>query len=190
MGKVVLEITMSLDGYVAGPNISTKQPLGEDGTLLHDWIFGDKTDIDQQLLDESMQSYGAVILGRHTYDTAIEEAWEGTSPFTIPAFVLSKDIPAKAIAGFTFINTGINSALAHTRAIAGNKNVWIMGGANVAQQYIKAGLTDELNIHIAHVLLGKGTKLFDDTGNAPVKLGRIYLVASQVVTHTKFRVVK
>lgn len=192
MGKVILDITMSLDGFIAGPNISSKLPLGEGGLRLHDWIFGAKTDADAKLLHELTESSGAVILGRRTYDDAIEEAWEGISPFQVPAFVVSGEEPDLIIGGrsFIFVTDGIESAIRQAQAVAGDKNVWVMGGANLAQQYIEAGLLDEIQIHIAPVLFCEGTPLFKYIG-----IDRIELVSTRVIEtpgaiHIRYSIVK
>lgn len=190
MGKVVLELTMSLDGFVAGPDISATQPLGKDGLQLHHWLFEGKTDVDTQLLDEVVQTSGAVIVGARTYLTGIEEGWGGKTPFIVPAFVVINQVPEKQVDGFVYVTDGIERALAQAQATAGEKNVWIMGGAKTAQPYLRAGLVDELHIHIAPVLLAQGTRLFDDIGTAPIKLERISVVDTPGATHLRFRVVK
>jgi dihydrofolate reductase len=192
MGKVVLDITMSLDGFIAGPNISPKLPLGEGGIRLHDWLFKSKTDIDAMVLDETVETSGAVIIGRRTYDDAIEDAWGGVSPFNVPAFILSHDAPEDAIGGasFTFVTDGIESAIKQAKAAAGEKNVWVMGGANTAQQYIKAGVFDELHIHIAPVLFGAGIKLFEHIGNEHIELESTRVLETPGAIHIRFRIVK
>jgi len=190
MGKVVVDIAMSLDGFIAGTNISPQLPMGDDGLRLHDWIFGKKTTADAKMIKEVMETSGAVITGRHTYDVAIDHAWGGESPFPIPAFVVSHSIPAKIIEGFTFVSGGIEETLKQARAIAKNKNIWIMGGANIICQFIKTGLVDELEIHLAHILLGKGTRLFDDALTNVIELERIRSIESTAVTHIRFRILK
>ena len=92
-GKLIFDISMSVDGFIAGPNISVEQPMGESGMRLHDWIFGGKTEIDKNILDVIIENSGSVIVGGRTYHLAIKEAWGGISPFTIPAFVLSGIVP-------------------------------------------------------------------------------------------------
>ncbi|MBZ0284306.1 MAG: dihydrofolate reductase family protein [Anaerolineae bacterium] len=190
MGKVVVDITMSLDGFIAGTNISTALPMGDGGLRLHDWIFGGKTEADAKMLDESMKSAGAVIIGARIYRTAIDDAWGGVNPFAAPTLVLANHIPDQVVEGFTFINDGILSALERAKAIAGDKNVWVMGGANVIQQYLKAGLVDELHIHIAPVLFGEGTRLFEHIGAEPVELKLLENIQTPGATHLRFRVVK
>lgn len=190
MPKVIVDITMSLDGFITGANVSTKLPLGEGGLRLHDWIFGAKTDADAQLLDDLMQSVGAVIIGAHIYRTAIDDAWEGVNPFSAPTFILAHQTPSHIVEGFTVITDGIESALSQAKAVAGDKHVWIMGGANVIQQYIKANLIDELHIHIAPVLFGEGTRLFDHIGGQHIELERLWTKETPAATHLKFRILK
>ena len=125
MGKVIVSITMSLDGFVAGANISPEQPLGEGGPRLHDWMFDKKTDADEQVSSETMNNSGAVILGRRMYADAIDGPWEGVTPFKMPAFVLAHKVPAKVADGFTFVTDGMESAFKQAKAVAGDKNIWI-----------------------------------------------------------------
>jgi len=131
-----------------------------------------------------------VIVGRRTYDVAIDEGWEGVSPFQVPAFVPSRDVPAAVVPGFTFVTDGIHSALTQATAIAGDKNVWVMGGATVAQQYLAAGLVDELRIHIAPVLFGAGTRLFEHIGSDRIELEPTEVIQTPDAIHLRYRVVK
>jgi len=190
MGKIVVDIAMSLDGFISGINVSPQLPMGDQGLRLHDWIFDKKTAIDVNMINEVMETSGAVIVGRHTYDVAIDEAWEGRSPFPMPALVISHYKAQRIVDGFTFVTDGIEEALKQAKTIAGNKNIWIMGGANIIRQFIKAGLVDELEIHLAHILLGKGTRLFDDELTNVVELERIRSIESAAVTHVRFRILK
>lgn len=190
MGKIIAEITMSLDGYIAGPGISNKQPMGEGGDKLHEWIFGKATAADKLWLDELVQTTGAVITGNHTYTTAIDEAWSGASPFTVAAFVLCHEVPSKQVSGFAYITGGIHKALKLAKETAGKKNVWIMGGANIIQQYLRASLVDELRLHIAPVLLAEGTRLFDNIGVDPIELIKESVTETAAAVHTVFRVKK
>ena len=190
MGKTFAEITMSLDGFIAGPGISNRQPMGANGDKLHEWLFAKATNADKQWMDELLKTTGAVITGNYTYATAIDEAWGGSSPFIVPAFVLCHVAPSNPVEGFTYITGGINEALDLAKKTAGEKNVWIMGGANIIQQYIKAGLVDELRIHIAPVLLMQGTRLFDNTGIDPLELINESVTATPAAVHTVFRIKK
>ena len=185
-GKVVLTITMSLDGFIAGPNANSTNPLGDGGERLHDWIFKTKTDIDAKILEELMETSGAVIVGGRTYHDAIDNAWRGVTPFSIPAIVLTKRVQKGPKKGFSFVTEGIEAALAQAKSVAGNKNVWIMGGATIIQQFIKARLFDELNIDIAPVLFLEGKRLFEQLGTEKIELDNIAVVGTQGAVHLKF----
>jgi len=162
MGKVILYISMSLDGFITGPNSNHDQPLGDGGEQLHEWM--QKGTAGALMLDGLAATTGAIISGRRTYDQV--DGWGGSHPFRgVPVFVLSHDVPKKVPEGestFTFVTDGMASAIKQAKAAAGNKNVYVLGGANVAQECIKAELLDEMHIHIAHVLLGGGVRLFDN----------------------------
>ncbi len=203
MGQVVFEISMSLDGFIAGPNDRPGLGLGEGGERLHQWAYdlaswrerhglaGGQTNRDAELLDEAFRNTGASIVGRRMFDNA--EEWGENPPFDMPVFVLTHQEREPLVKGgttFTFVTDGIESALAQARAAAGAKNVAIGGGANVAQQYLKAGLLDEIEIHLVPILLGDGIRLFDRLGAAPIELERTRVIASPDVTHLRFRVVK
>ena len=177
---------MSLDGFIAGPNITPDLPMGENGLKLHKWLFDGKTDIDSQVINETVSTSGAVITGWGTYNIAIDHAWNGTSPFDVPAFVLSHHVPKKLIKGFSFVTNGMNSAVEQAKAAAGDKNVWVMGGANVIQQFLKARLFDELQLHMVPLLLSNGTRLFEAHGNQ-LELEKIKTIDTSTATHFKFR---
>ena len=190
MGNVILSITMSLDGYVAGPDITEENPLGVHGPLLHRWIFDDKQKEDELILDDFVQQCGAVILGSTTYKTAIDGAWGGKSPFEAPAFVLSHSPDLIVRDGFTSINNGIESALFHASSVAGDKNIWIMGGASVAQQYLYGGMLDELHLHIAPVILGNGAYLFKRYELQPLPLIKFKTIETKGASHLFYKMVK
>jgi dihydrofolate reductase len=190
MSKAVINLTMSLDGFVAGPNISPEQPLGEGGIRLHDWFFGAATERDNALINELVEASGAVIVGGRTYKDAIDDGWGGETPFNAPAFVVTHTVPTKKVAGFQFVTDGIESALEQAKAVAGDKQVWLMGGANVLQQYLKAGLVDEVYIHIAPVLFGAGTRLFDGIGSEPIDLEIEQVMQTPQATHIQYRVIQ
>ncbi len=190
MGKVCINMTMSLDGFIAGPNISPSQPLGEGGLRLHDWMFSGKTEADAVIAEEMMQNAGAVILGRRTYTDAIDGAWEGSSPFPMLAFVLCHTVPARRADGFSFVTDGMESALSQARSVAGEKDVWLMGGANVLQQFIKAGLVDELQISVAPVLFCAGTRLFDCIGINRIELQNTRTIQTAQATHIRYNIIK
>lgn len=186
MGKVILDITMSLDGYVAGPNITEANPMGDGGQRLHEWLFGAKTEEAAALLDDFVKGSGAVIVGGTTYHTAIDGAWEGVSPFAVPAFVLTTHIPTHPRKGFTFVPAGIERALAQAKAVAGDQYIWVMGGAHVIQQYLNAGLFDELRVHVAPVLLGAGRRLFEGVNAHCIQLDNKGVVETPRAVHMVF----
>lgn len=190
MGLVIVDISVSLDGFMAGANISSEHPLGEGGERLHDWFFAAKTPADEAIMGEVAASSGAVILGRRMYDTAIDTGWGGVSPFEVTAFVLtSRAAPENLVEGFRFVSGSIEDTLTQAQAIAGDKHVWVIGGANVIQQFLKAGLVDELRLHIPPVLFGSGTHLFEDTGTR-MELERISQSETPAATHLRYRIVK
>lgn len=188
MSKVFIDITMSLDGFIAGPDISTKDPMGKGGLRLHDWLF-DGTSVDKKISSEQMQGAGAVIIGRRMYETAIDGPWEGANPFSAPVFVLTEVIPEQTVQGFTYVQDGIKSALEQAKKAAGNKNIWITG-ANTSQQYLKAGYVDELHIHIAPVLFTAGTKLFDNIGEEHIELQVKSCIQTSAAIHVVYAVSK
>ena len=196
MGKVVLDMTISLDGYIAAPNVDIEQPMGDGGMRLHKWLFGDgtvsATRADNEVADEMFVSTGAFIMGRRTFDVG-EGPWGEDGAFGMPCFVLTNREKTKVVKGptkFTFVTDGIDSTLRQAKAAAGDKDVVVMGGASIAQQYLKAGLVDEMRIHVAPVLLCAGTRLFDNIGAEQVKLERTRVIESPFATHLKFNVVK
>ena len=187
---VVLEISMSLDGFVAGPNVSIDNPMGDGGERLHDWLFGAKTMADSAIIADLLDHLGAVILGRRTYELG-EGPWGDDPPFPVPCFVLThRTRPPVVKKGTTvaFLDQGIDAALALAKQAAGEKNVLIMGGATVARQYMKARLLDEVHLHLAHQLLGGGDRLFEEVGSP--RLHKVKVVDSTAVTHLKYRVIK
>jgi dihydrofolate reductase len=204
MGKVHVDITMSLDGYVAGPNDGPDLPLGEGGEELHEWVFGleswrkahglegGTTGRDAEVLDEAIRDNGAVVLGRRMFDNA--HGWGDNPPFHVPVFVLTHEarepIAKEGGTTFTFVTDGIESALEQAKAAAGDRNVSIAGGANTIQQYVNAGLVDELQIHVAPLLLGGGIRLFDSLRADQIELETTRVIDSPEVTHIRFRVVK
>ena len=185
MGKVILDISMSLDGFISGPNDSYEQPLGERGERLHEWISkGTSGDLMQ---GGTAATTGAIVVGRRTYD--LVDGWGGNHPLHgVPVFVVSHDIPEvipKGATPFTFIADGVKKAIKQARAAAGVKNVYVVGGANVAQQCINAELLDEIRLHLVHVLLGGGVRLFDNM-NGQTKLEKTSVIDSSGVTHFAF----
>lgn len=189
MSKTILSISMSLDGFIAGDHISAVLPLGENGPLLHRWLFEKSTVTDKKILDDLFSSIGAVIIGSTTYNTAIKDAWEGQTPFSVPAFVVTSKEPVIKVPGFSFINSGIMEAWVKAKAEAKEKNVLIMGGANLAQQFLQDGLLDEIHIHIAPVLLGSGTPLFPSKGTLK-QLRKLSNIETEGASHIFYEVIK
>ena len=198
MGKVVAGITTSLDGYITGPNDGPGCGLGEGGERLHWWVFGgpwtydeepkvEATGVDKEYLDGAMARQGAVIGGKGTYDAA--EAWGGSNPWPVPFFVLThhpEQMPTDK--GFTFVN-GLEEALAQAREAAGDKDVYLMGGADTIRQGLRAGYVDELSVSIAPVVLGGGKRLFDGFDQT-VGLEHIGVLQSPFATHLSYRVAR
>jgi dihydrofolate reductase len=195
MGKVVLDITISLDGFVAAPNVDIARPMGDGGMCLHNWLFGDgtisATRIDREVADEVFAlTTGAFVIGRRMFDVG-EGPWGEDGAFGKPCFVLThrgKDKLVKGATTFNFVTDGIESALEQAKAAADDKNIFVMGGANIAQQYLKAGLVDEMRIHVAPVLLGAGTQLFDNINTQQIKLETTRVLESPLATHLNFRI--
>ncbi|MBB4699830.1 dihydrofolate reductase family protein [Sphaerisporangium siamense] len=161
MGTVVLDITMSLDGFVATPDHDTER--------LHAWVFSDagQTVFGPEVRELMETSWtGAVIAGRRTYD--VSGGWGGDPPVPVPYFVISHDVPEGAGERFTFVTDGVRSALEQAQAVAGDGGVYVMGGADIARQFLAAGLLDEIRVHLVPVLLGAGIPLFGGVG--PVEL--------------------
>jgi dihydrofolate reductase len=212
MTKLIGDISVSLDGFVAGPNPSLEQPLGAGGELLHEWAFaatswreshgleGGEKNADSDVIEESLRATGAVVMGRKMFsggqgpwedDPRADGWWGDEPPFHVPVFVLTHHArETKVMQGgtsFNFVTDGIEAALEEARAAAEEKDVLVAGGASIVQQYVKAGLLDELQIHVAPLFLGGGTSLFDQLGIEPVGLDATRVIASPSVTHLRFR---
>jgi dihydrofolate reductase len=202
MGKVIADITMSLDGFITGPNDGPGRGLGERGECLHNWVMGRAWRYDDEgprfaplgadrtVLEEAMGSIGAGIIGRRMFD--VTGGWGGNPPGGTDAryFVLTHSVPqqwAGPGSPFTFVTDGIGSALAQAKAAAGDKNVGIGGGASVIRQYLAAGLVDELRLHLAPVLLGAGKPLFGCLDRM-IELDRTSVIAGPHATHMVFAV--
>ena len=190
MGKVLLDVTMSLDGFMAGPSVSAELPMGEGGERLHEWLFkAPRCEVDAEVEREMHETTGAVVLGRRTFDVGVG-VWEDT-PFPVPCFVLTHeplDERVEKSGTFTFV-TDVESAFLRATSAAGQKEVRLMG-AEVSQQFLEAGLVDEIRIQLAPVLMGDGRRLFDHLGTERIKLERTAVLESPHVTHLRFRVVK
>ena len=211
MSSVRCHISISLDGFVAGPNQSVENPLGEGGEDLHEWIFetaswreghgqeGGERGADSEVVDGVFQGIGAYVMGRRMFgggDGPWDETWRGwwgeDPPFHTPVFVLThhprEPLPMEGGTTFTFVTDGIESALEQARAAAGDGDVAIAGGASAIQQYLAAGLLDELYLHIVPIVLGAGERLLEDVGDPTLE--PVEVVASPAVTHVKYRVVR
>ena len=193
MGKVTFDISMSLDGFVTASNRTPEEPMGKGGERLHDWAFGGEDKRDRDVLERGISTTGAVIAGRRTYDDSIP--WWGadgpTGPVRLPVIVVSHSVPEDVPEGgvYTFVD-GIESALARAQEAAGEKNVNIMGGADIAQQYLRAGLVDEISIHLVPVLFSGGIRLFEQLGNEHIQLETIEAINTAAATHLRYRVLK
>jgi dihydrofolate reductase len=187
MQRVIAGASISLDGNSTGPNVGSNNPMGDGGSRLHEWIF--QPDEDREVVEFS--SEGAVIVGKHMFALG-EKPWGDNPPFHLPVFVLThapRDTLVKeGGTTFTFVSDGIESALKQARAAAGDKDVAIGGGASTVQQYLRAGLVDELQLHVLPVFLGGGTRFFEATNGKPIELERLKVMVSRRVTHLWFRV--
>jgi dihydrofolate reductase len=186
-GNVVIDMSMSLDGYIAAPNDNPKQGLGEDGMRLHSWAFDDPS-VFEQVYGDLVGETGAVIMGRRSYDNSIE-AWGGKGPLgEVPCFVVTHGPPASADPVFTFVTEGIEGALAEAQEVAADKRIGLMG-ANIDQQFLAAGLVDEIRIHLVNVLLGGGRRLFDQLPQR-IELEQTALSQTDGVTHLEYSVLR
>jgi len=191
-------MSVSLDGFSAGPNDSPDNGLGDNGESLHEWVTrlrgwrerhgmeGGATDADNELIESYFSPIGAVVMGRRMFDHGLGP-WGDTPPFHAPVFVLThRPQPPIVKAGgttFYFVNSGLESVIAQARAAAGERDVIIAGGASVAQQALRAGMIDRMQIHIAPVLLGGGVRFFDDQGAYKSEMVVNRIVASPLVAH-------
>ena len=213
MSRLRCDISISLDGFVAGPNQSEANPLGEGGERLHDWVVplaawreahgheGGAVNESARILEESRENVGAGVMGRNMFgpigggpwrDDEWKGWWGDEPPYRYPVFVLTHHPrePVEMQGGTTyhFVTDGVEPALEQARDAAGGKDVMLWGGAEVANQYLAAGLLDELELHVVPLLLGGGARLFDGLGPA-VKLEQIRAVEAPGVTHLKYAAV-
>ncbi|MET3719141.1 MULTISPECIES: dihydrofolate reductase family protein [unclassified Arthrobacter] len=196
MSRVTCDLTISLDGFVAGPNQTMTDPLGENGGRLHRWMFEDAENNAAEL--EGILTSGAYIMGRNMFagPGAWAEDWRGwwggEPPYHAPVFVLTHQArrPLEMQGGttFNFVTDGIESALAQAREAAGGKDVAIAGGAQTVQQYLSAGLIDELRLHTAPVLLGAGERPLDGVANLALEPTEVR--GTRYVTHVSYRVIR
>ena len=189
MGKVTSEISMSLDGFITGPNVRVGNGMGDDGDRLHDWMFDAKTETDAAIVAERYASTGAVVIGKRMFDVGFEQ-WGDPPRFGMPVFIVTHEarepLPMRGGTTYTFVTEGIEAALELARAAAGDKDVGIWGGANIIEEYLKAGLLDEMQIHLVPTLLGSGERLFAGVGDDLHGLELVQTVAAPKVTHLKF----
>ncbi len=204
MGKVTSGLTMSLDGFIAGPNDGPEHPLGENGMRLFDWYESGDAEYEvpsggmtfkvspqsAEMLSRAFSSIGAIVTGRRTFD--ITNGWGGRHPLDVPIVVLTHSVPDGwdyEGSPFTFVTDGVESAVEQARALAGEKDVAV-GAASLVQQCLKAGLLDEVHVDIVSVLLGGGVRMFDNLGPEHIELERTQIIEAPDVTHMTFRVVK
>jgi len=186
---VIIDISMSIDGFVAGANDSERMPLGENGERLHEWMFHQDRERsgDAKVVAELHARVGAVVLGRRTFDLGLPN-W-GDVPFPGPCFVLthrSREDLAMASGTFTFLTEGPGEAVRQAKAAAGSRDVAVMGG-NSGQQCLAAGLIEELYIHLVPVVLGRGVRLFEQPGGDPVRWAAPEVTQSHQVTHLRYQ---
>jgi dihydrofolate reductase len=204
MGKVAVGLTMSLDGFIAGPNDGPERPLGEGGERLFEWYSGGDTEYEMpgtgmvfrispqsvELLREVNERMGAFVTGRRTFDIA--NGWGGNPPLGVPTFVVTHSVPEEWIyegSPYTFVTDGVERAVELAKEVAGDRDVAV-GAASIAQQCIRAGLLDEVHANLAPVLLGGGIRLFEHLGTTPIDLESTRVIEAPGVTHLTFRVVK
>jgi dihydrofolate reductase len=215
MARVVFEITMSLDGFVAGPKQTLEEPLGKRGEDLHEWVTrlaswrerhgleGGETGPDSDLMAESIEKQGAILMGRRMFsngegpwddDPKADGWWGDDPPFRVPVFILThhprEPVPKQGGTTFNFVTDGIESALEQARSAAGDKDVYISGGASVIQQYLAAGLVDEFLLHVTPILLGGGVRLFENVGPEAGELELVETIPSELVTHLRYRIAR
>jgi dihydrofolate reductase len=214
MGKVILDISTSLDGYVAGPNPTLEEPLGKEGERLHEWILtlaswrkshgleGGEEGPESDLLAEGLASQGAVVMGRGMFsggsgpwqdDPKASGWWGDEPPFRKPVFVVTHHEREPLVLGettFTFVTDGAEAAIEQAKSAAGDKDVLVAGGANVAQQALAAGLLDVLQIHVTPLLLGGGARLFDAGAGRDAQLELERVLDAPAATHLRYRVVR
>jgi dihydrofolate reductase len=212
MSKLRCDISISLDGFVAGPNQSVENPLGEGGEGLHDWVVrlaswreahgedGGEVNESSRIFDEARENIGAAVMGRNMFGPIGGGAWDGqwngwwgdNPPFHYDVFVVThhRRDPVEMEGGTTyrFVTDGIESALAQAKEAAAGKDVMLLGGGDIIRQYLEAGLLDELELHVVPVLLGDGARIFGNS--ADVRLEQLRAVEAPGVTHLKYRVVK
>jgi dihydrofolate reductase len=204
MGKVAMGLSMSLDGFIAGPNDGPERPLGEGGERLFAWYSAGDTEYglpgtemvfevspqSAELLREAHARIGALVTGRGTFD--ITSGWGGNPPLGVPTFVVTHSVPQDWVyegSPFTFVTDGVESAVEQAKEAAGEKDVAV-GAASIVQQCIRAGLLDEIHVDLVPVLLGDGVRLFEHLGTGPIELEPTRVIEGDGVTHLTFSVVR
>ena len=213
MGKFRCHISISADGYVAGPNQSEEEPLGRGGERLHDWVVplaawrephgkeGGEVNESTPIMEESLENVGAGLMGRNMFgppgggdwgDGEWKGWWGDEPPFHYDVFIVThhprEPVEMEGGTTFSFVTDGIETALQRAKESAGGQDVMLSGGAEIINQYLAAGLLDELDLHVVPVLLGGGARLFEDLGDAEVALEQVRAVDAPGVTHVKYRV--
>jgi dihydrofolate reductase len=204
MGKVRTGLSVSLDGFISGPDDGPQAPMGAGGERLFAWYSAGDTEYRMpgtemvfmvaaqtaEFLEETRETTGALVFGRRTFD--LTNGWGGKHPLDVPVFVLGGSVPQEWVyegSPFTFVTDGLESAVEQAKAVAGDKDVGV-GAASIVQQCIKAGLLDEIHMDLVHVLLGGGVSLFDHLGTGPIDLERTRVIEGAEVTHLTFRLMK
>ncbi|HWM01906.1 MAG TPA: dihydrofolate reductase family protein [Actinophytocola sp.] len=190
MAKVISGMSMSLDGYVTGPDDSREHPLGVGGEPLHAWL-ADPSEADRQVLADMVAGVGAIVMGRRSYDFCEGDGgWgDGGPAGEVPCFVVThRPAPAHAADVFTFVHDGVPSAIKQAAAVAGDKVVGLHG-ATTAQQALAAGLLDEVQLHLVPVMLGAGVRMWENFGD-PARFERVDSVPTPNATHLRFRVLR
>lgn len=192
MNTLALDLSISLDGYITAAGRTPEEPLGRGGERLHEWAFG-SDERNRALLSDAVGTLGAVITGRRTYDDSLP-GWRSDGPAGSarrPVVVVTHEPPAESPPnGVYSFATSVEDALTQARALAGDGVVCVMGGADVARQYLAAGLLDEISLHIVPVLFGDGTPLFARTGAEHVRLEPLEVIPTDTATHVRYRVVR
>jgi dihydrofolate reductase len=190
--KVLLEMSMSVDGLVTGPDVSPEEPMGRGGERLHEWMFAGRSDAEvERFQRELFEDVGAVIVGRRMADLGIVH-WGDEPTFHAPVFVVTNR-PAETMVkaggtSYVFVTGGIDEALRQAREAASSNDVIVGGGADIARQYLGAGAIDELRLHLVPLLLGEGTRLFGDGPTSTIDLRPIEVTNTPSVTHLTYEV--
>jgi dihydrofolate reductase len=200
MGDVVVSLTMSLDGFIAGPDDGLELPLGRGGEALFTWMgAGPESnrlerrlvppDASKVVMDEWMTDYGAIVSGRRTFDIA--GGWKDGHPIDVPIFVVTHGAPTEGAWSprVSFVTDGLDRAVELAQEAAGDKKISVCG-ADPVQQLLRAGKLDEIDVAVAPLLLGGGVRLFDHLGPAPIALEQTRVIESEGVTHLRYRVVR